>query len=426
MLSAAPPLNVEGDGPPAERAAGGVDAAGAATGLGAPVSAIARAIAAGNAARSTARSAEREAPHAAWRATLLRDEAGRAKLHTLGVSLVRALAAQDDDAALLFLAQLPLDERLKCGALSQRWRRLVATPSLYTHISFDDVALPGRFMACGDDTSAVTDALGALLGRAGRALRSVDVRALDQVWCKAQSSRWPIIRAATLMYLLGQGCKANASNAAQPRALEELRLSHGAPFVLLSELRYALPPACPRMARLDCRVFLMLDHTAAAVLRRLPAAGDVAVVLVKNEESNPTPQAAAGLVDAVCAALGAAPAVTALSFSYGDPTYRRQVASFSRPNEGWKRGLEGAIVAALAAGLQAQQGLHRVRALSLVEAAVTREAIRALEELLRSCAAAGDAAALNHLDLRGATGLNRSTRKSLLAAAAGVVEVLVD
>lgn len=279
------------------------------------------------------REAAREAAHAAWRARLLSGSAAdRERLHTLGVSLVRALSAQDDDAALLFLAQLPLDERLKCSALSKRWRRLVNTQALYRELSFDDVALPGNFMTCGDDTSGIIKAFEALLKRAGPALRKLDVRALDAVWCKAQSSRWPILRAATVLHFLWTTAAAAEQNeGGTTLALQELRLADGVPIVLAEQLQRVLPPNCPNMARLDCRVFLMTDDQAAPLLRLLPQAGDVKLMLVKSETCTPDHGTATAMVQAVCAALGAAPAVSAVGFSYGFPVYIRRVTSWASP-----------------------------------------------------------------------------------------------
>lgn len=365
------------------------------------------------------REAEREAAHAAWRAQLLSgSEADTARLHTLGLSLVRAFGpAQDDDAALLFLAQLPVDERLKCAALSKRWHRLASVPSVYSHLRFDD-ALPGRLMTCGDDTSAVIAALQALLTRAGPALRSLDARALDAVWCKAQASRWPVLRAALLLHLLDKAAAAAAAGG-QPRALEELRLSQNVPIVLATDLARVLPPRCPRMARLDCTVFLLLNAAAPGLLRRLPREGNVRLVLVKNKASSRTPRAAAALVKKVCAALGKAPAVTSVAFSFGYPRYMRQVSPWQderRALDNWKYSLSGAVIAAVAKGLQAQQLRHRVRSLDVGEDALTADAVSALEALLRSCA--GEACALKELDLRDATGLGQRVRKSLEAAAA--------
>ena len=309
-----------------------------------------------------------------------------------------------------------MDERLKCAALSKRWRRLANVPSVYLHLRFDDVALPGRLMACGDDTSAVIAAFEALLARAGPALQSLDVRALDAVWCKAQASGWPVLRAATVLYLLG---KVAAAAGGQPRALEELRLAEGSPLILARELKRVLPPICPRMAFLECTVFLMLDDTAPGLLRRLPRAGDVRLILVKNKKCNPDSRAAAALVKEVCSALGEAPAVTALEFSFGYPKYIRTVSETGaklREINSWKDSLSGAVIAAVAEGLQAQQPRHRVRSLDVGEDALTAEAVSALEALLRSCA--GGACALKELHLHEATGLGQRVRKSLEAAAA--------
>ena len=65
--------------------------------------------------------------------------------HDFGVSLVLALTDDNDAAALRFLELLPLDCRLAFGAVSKRWARLARTPSLWSTLRFDDVALPERF-----------------------------------------------------------------------------------------------------------------------------------------------------------------------------------------------------------------------------------------------------------------------------------------
>jgi hypothetical protein len=368
---------------------------------------------------------EREAAHAAWRARLLSgNPADRARLHLLGVSLAQALgASQDDDAALLFLAQLPLDERLKCSALSRRWRRLALTPALFEELRFDDVALPARFMACGDDTSGPVAVLTGLLARAGPALRALDVRALDAVWCKAQASRWPILTAATVLRLLDAAAEAAGVAAPAQRQLAEVQLADGSPLVLTPQLARLLPPACPHMAHLSCRVFLLLDASVPALLRRLPRVGDVRLVLVKHKAGATKKRAAAALVGRVCAALGSAPAVTSVEFSYGYPVYMRQC--YRAEDRSWKHGLDGITIAALAAGLQAQR-THRVQRLDFRGEELTAAAVDALESLLRSCGGEAGAAAeegvsssaLQEVDLRDADGLDQPARARLVAAAA--------
>lgn len=77
---------------------------------------------------------------------------------------------EDDTAALLLLAQLPLEARLLFGTLSKRWARLSSLPAAWSVLRFSEVALLWRFGRVLVNLAPALAMTRTLLARAGGAL----------------------------------------------------------------------------------------------------------------------------------------------------------------------------------------------------------------------------------------------------------------
>jgi hypothetical protein len=280
--------------------------------------------------------------HEFMRLGLFEEEEAPAEMTPLGT-----LAVLPPELLLSILALLPLDARLRCGALSRAWAALVAEPALYARLRFDGCpSLPARAPRAH---ALDANALARLCARAGHALRSLD--APNAHACGA---------------LTAAGVLAAVQHAPGRASLEELAMMrHGTTLspslprrahCLHLEGLLALRAACPAL----CSGWLMVrcEHAAQAlpVMQALPPLPRIYIAL-----------------DASGIGLTGAEGVRALQLGAAPPACRLHELWLSRN----ALGADGAIT--LAAALPS---LRRLRSLHLGRCAIGDEGAVALAAAL--------------------------------------------
>lgn len=252
--------------------------------------------------------------------------------HDFGVSLVLALTDDNDAAALRFLELLPLDCRLAFGAVSKRWAGLARTPSLWSALRFDEVALPERFGGTISQPQRALSVVAGVLARAtqwqkGTLLKFRDRRLLiAPAGLKTFAWDWHIPEdwmrtyapgISTFNLVLALLVQATRSGCTSRSTLRELRFGPSCPLLLKAPL-LALRRLAPKLNFLACKLHLELSGTkkaAALAFRKtlglLPKQGDVRLVMhVAKLESS---RAKVLTAEEVAALFGKAQCITRLS-----------------------------------------------------------------------------------------------------------------
>ena len=176
-----------------------------------------------------------------------------------------ATDALPDSVLELVLLALPLPDRVRSGCVSKRFLSLSLRPSLYAHLSFEQLRRPGVISP---------ELLCALCRRAGSELRSLDTRALPAKLRSLVSGLSERSRGTCVVDAVTKALEALA-----PSGLQSLQM-HLKDWVTDTDL-LRLRAACPHLSFFTglvwCRQARAADcvETLKRVLRALPPAGSV-------------------------------------------------------------------------------------------------------------------------------------------------------